>query len=158
MADVLVLYHSRTGRTAAMAQGISEALRAEGLKVLCQKVEDTAVEQLLDVDGVIVGSPTYYGTMAAEVKRFLDESITYHTKLDGKVGAAFASAGSTGQETTVVSILQGLLIHGMIVQGDCRGQHYGVTCVGEQDPGAAERYQRFAQRYAALLRRVCRGS
>jgi multimeric flavodoxin WrbA len=45
----------------AMAQGISEA-RARGLKVLCQKVEDTAVEQLLDVDGVIVGSPTYYGT------------------------------------------------------------------------------------------------
>jgi NAD(P)H dehydrogenase (quinone) len=92
--------------------------------------------------------------MAAEIKSFLDASVAYHTKLDGKVGAAFSSAGSTGQETTVLSILQALLIHGMVIQGDCSGLHYGVTCVGAPNEGDVTYYTRFARRFAALLRRV----
>ncbi|MFC2009035.1 flavodoxin family protein [Chloroflexota bacterium] len=158
MARVLVVYHSRSGNTELMANRISEALRQEGVEVDCKKVEDADVDELLAVDGVVIGSPTYYGTMAAEIKRFLDESVRHHTKLDGKVGAAFATAGSTGQETTVLSILEALLIHGMIVQGDCRGLHYGVTSVGAPQESDVQNCRRFARRFAALVKRVCPAS
>ncbi len=155
MTHVLIVYHSRTGTTQSMAHQISAALQEEGLKVVCKKVEEANVEEMLEADGVIVGSPTYYGTMAAEVKDFLDRSVAYHTRLDGKVGAAFASAGSTGQETTVLSIIQALLIHGMIVQGDCQGLHYGATSVGKPSESLDRSCRRFAKRYAALVKRVC---
>jgi len=137
-----------------MANRIADALRAEGLEVACKKVGETNVDEMLAVDGVVVGSPTYYGTMAAEIKSFLDRSVKHHTKLDGKVGAAFATSNTTGQETTVLSILQALLIHGMVIQGDCSGLHYGVTWAGEAKENDARNCARFAQRYAALLRRV----
>lgn len=154
MPSVLVVYHSRTGRTESMARAIADSIAAEGVDVRCSKVQDVAPDDLLAVDGLVVGSPTYYGTMAAEVKALLDESVKYHGKLDGKVGAAFASAGSTGQETTVLSILEALLIHGMVVQGDFSGHHYGVTSVGEQQEDDVKRCQRFGQRYATLVKRV----
>ncbi len=155
MPGVLVLYDSHTGRTESIARRIADALREQGLDVACKMIQETSVDELLDVDGVIIGSPTYYGTMSAETKRFLDESVRHHTKLDGKIGAAFATAGSTGQETTVLSILQALLIHGMIIQGDCSGLHYGVTSVGDPDAETDQRCVRFARRYAGLIHRLC---
>jgi NAD(P)H dehydrogenase (quinone) len=155
MPRVLVVYHSRTGRTESLAREISDALEAEGLEVDCRNVAGVQADDLLQADGIVVGSPTYYGTMAAEVKRLLDESVRFHGKLDGKVGAAFASAGSTGQETTVLSILEALLIHGMIIQGDYSGLHYGVTSVGERTEDDTNRCRRFGKRYARLVRLVC---
>lgn len=154
MSRVLVIYHSRTGHTESMANAIAETLRTEGLDAECRRVQDATPEDLLEVEGVILGSPTYYGTMAAEVKKLLDDSVKYHGRLDGKVGAAFSSAGSTGQETTVVSLLQALLIHGMIVQGDPQGHHYGVTTIGKLQEEDFQRCERFAQRYAALVKRT----
>ena len=114
----------------------------------------SSAEELLDVDGVVIGSPTYYGTMAGEIKSFLDRSVKYHTRLDGKVGAAFSTSGSTGHETTVISILEALLIHGMIIQGDCKSLHYGVTSTGEAKESDILSCKRFAQRFAALVKRV----
>ncbi len=154
MVRVLVIYHSRNGHTELLATRIAEALRGEGLEVTCKKVQDASVDELLDIDGVVIGSPTYYGTMAGEVKSFLDRSVRHHMKLDGKVGAAFATSGSTGHETTVLSILQALLIHGMIIQGDCKSLHYGVTSTGEAKESDALNCKRFAQRFAALVKRV----
>ncbi len=154
MARVLVIYHSRTGHTESMAHAITGTLQGEGLDAECRRVEDTTPEDLLGVDGVIIGSPTYYGTMSAEVKKLLDDSVKYHGRLDGKMGAAFSSAGSTGQETTVISILEALLIHGMVVQGDFQGHHYGVTSTGKLQEEDLTRCQRFAQRYAALVKKL----
>ncbi len=154
MPKVLVVYYSRTGNTESIARTIAEAITDEGLDVECKKVEDTNPDELLDVDGLVVGSPTYYGTMAAEIKKFLDDSVKHHGKLDGKVGAAFASAASTGQETTIISILEALLIHGMIVQGDPRGHHYGVTSLGKPGEQDLERCKRFGQRFARLVKQI----
>jgi len=154
MARVLVVYYSRSGRTELMANSIAETLRVEGLDVVCKKVQDADVDELLAFDGVIVGSPTYYGTMAAEIKSFLDRSVKHHGKLEGKVGAAFSSAGSTGHETTVLSIVQALFIHGMIVQGASQGMHYGLTLVGNAQGLDDKAARRFAQRFAGLVKRV----
>ena len=154
MAKVLIVYYSRTGNTEAMATAIAKAVTEEGLDVVCKKVKDVAVDELLEADGLIVGSPTYYGTMAASVKRLLDASVKHHGKLNGKVGAAFASAAATGQETTIFSILQALLIHGMIVQGDPEVAHYGVTSIEKPDEQVLKNCQRFGQRFATLVKQV----
>ena len=56
------------------------------------------MQDLLKADGIILGSPTYYGTMAAEMKAFIDRSVKYHGKLEGKIGGAFSSGGGLGVE------------------------------------------------------------
>jgi len=154
MLKVLVIYHSRSGHTEALAKWIAEAIAQEGLDVVCKKVEDASPDEMLDADGVVLGSATYYGLMAAEMKKFLDDSIKHHDKLDGKVGGAFASAGATGQETTVISLLEALLIHGMIIQGDTRGTHYGVTSIGKPGDQELKRSQRFGKRFSRLVKQV----
>jgi len=154
MPKVLVIYYSRSGNTELMAKRINDAIRDEKLDVTCKKVEETNLNELLEIDGLVIGSPTYYGTMAAEIKKFLDDSIKHHGKLNGKVGAAFSSAASMGQETTVLSILEALLIHGMIIQGDAKGHHYGVTSLGKPKENDLQRCKRFGQRFAKLVKQI----
>ena len=152
MTKVLVLYYTRSGNTKKMAEIISETIGEEGLDVELKQVEDAAPEDLLEADGIVMGSPTYYGTMATEVKRLLDDSVKFHGKLDGKAGAAFASAAVSGQETTIFSILQAMLIHGMIVQGDPQGCHYGAVSMGEPEAHEEEVCRRFGVRFAGLVK------
>ena len=156
MSRVLVVYYSRSGNTEAMAKLVAEGVESEGIEVECKKVADTTVDDLLAVDGIIVGSPTYYGTMAAEIKKLLDDSVRYHGKLDGKVGAAFSSSGGPGggNETTVMDITRALMIHGMIVQGDPRGDHYGPIAVGKPDARSSEQCKRRGARVARLVKRL----
>lgn len=132
MVKVLVVYYSRGGNTRKLAEMLTAALKEEDLEVCMKIVLDTKVEELLEYDGIAIGSPTYYGQMAGEVKEFLDETVRLHGRLDGKVGLAFTTAGGhgTGGETTILSIIQAMLIHGMIVQGDPEDLHYGIITRG----------------------------
>ncbi|MCX7661191.1 MAG: flavodoxin domain-containing protein, partial [Candidatus Omnitrophica bacterium] len=91
MAKVLVAYYSSTGNTAKMARFVAEGLEKENLEVAVKKLEDIKPKELLEYQGIIIGSPTYYGTMAYQVKKLLDESVEFHGSLEGKVGAAFSS-------------------------------------------------------------------
>ncbi|NIP88772.1 MAG: flavodoxin family protein, partial [Gammaproteobacteria bacterium] len=102
----------------------------------------------LHADAIIMGSPTYYGTMAYQVKKLLDESVKHHGKLEGKVGGAFSSSGMLGggNETTVRSIIDALLIHGMIVVGSARIAHYGPVAVGDPDAKAKKECQAYGER------------
>lgn len=154
MPKVLVVYYSRTGNTQAMANLIADAVKNQGLEVECKKVEETTPDDLLAADGIIIGSPTYYGTMAAEIKKLLDESVSHHSKLDGKIGAAFASAATSGHETTVMSILEAMMIHGMIIQGDPSGCHYGAVSLGKPGESEARFCKRLGERTANLIKRV----
>ena len=156
MAKVLVVYYSRSGNTEAMARLIAEGAEAEGVEVECRKVEDTSIDDLLTADGIVIGSPTYYGTMAAEIKKLLDDSVKYHGKLDGKVGAAFSSSGGVGggNETTVMDITRALMIHGMIVQGEPSGDHYGPIAVGKPDERSSKECRKRGARVARLVKRL----
>lgn len=140
MAKVLIVYYSRSGNTAKMAGIVAEGVRESGAKVDIREVEKANVDELLNYDGVIIGSPTYYGSMAAEVKKFIDESVKHHGKLVGKAGGAFTSSGGLagGNETTVLDIVKALLIHGMIIPGNVDGDHYGAVAVGAPDKRSAE--------------------
>ena len=157
MPKVLVVYYSRTGNTEKMARQIAETVAEDGLDVECKSVAETSVDDLLAADGIVMGSPTYYGTMCSELKKLIDDSVEYHGRLEGKVGAAFTSSGvlGGGNETTVTDILGALLIHGMIVQGDPQGCHYGAVCIGAPDEEGLQRCQRMGHRFAQLVKKVC---
>ena len=107
-------------------------------------------------DGIIYGSPTYFGVMATEVKDLIDRSVECYGKLDGKAGGAFTSSGmlAGGNETTIMAILQTHLIHGMVVQGDTKTSHYGPVAVEEPDERAAEECVRYGKRFAALVMKL----
>ena len=156
MAKTLVSYYSQTGNTEKMAVKIADVLRAEGLEVDLRKVEDVAVDDLLRYDCLIIGSPTYYGSMAWPIKKLLDESVKFHGKLEGKVGGAFSSAANVGggNETTILTILNALLIHGMVVRGDYRGDHYGPVSIGKPDKRALTWCESYAKNVAALVKKL----
>ena len=139
-----------------MAQIIGSSIQGSGVSAQVKNVSDTKVEDLLDVDAIIIGSPTYYGSMAAPIKKLFDESVCLHKKLDGKIGAAFSSAANVGggNETTILDILNAMLIHGMIVQGDPVGDHYGPVSIGAPDARAAKQCQRLGERIAELVRKI----
>jgi len=156
MADVLVVYYSQTGNTKRMAEVIAENLKRHGVEVKLKKAKDANPNDFAAADGVIIGSPTYYGSMAGEIKGLLDKSVSLHGRLDGKVGAAFSTAANIagGNETTVLSILNAMLIHGFIIQGNPMGSHYGPVAIGAPDVRAKKECQRLAERFAALLNRL----
>ena len=156
MAKILVLYYSRTGNTKKMAEVIGEGVKGEGIDVDVKDVKDIKPEVLLNYDGIIVGSPTYYGTLAAEIKQLLDESVKFHGQLEGKVGGAFSSAGNIGggNETTILSIIEALLIHGMIVQGNPGGDHYGPVSIGAPDERVKKECKTLGQRVASLVKKL----
>ncbi len=150
----VVLYYTRTGVTEKMAQTIARTLQEEGISTELYNVEHFPLDTLPSYDLIVVGSPTYYGTMASEVKRFLDESVRFHGDLEGKVGGAFASSANPagGNETTVLSILEALLIHGMIVKGMSEGSHYGPVAIEDFDTRAEEECKVYARSLARLVK------
>ena len=156
MASVLVIYYTRTGNTKKMAELISDGLKSNGQEVECKRVEDVSLDDLKQADGVIIGSPTYYGTMSAEIKQLLDESVKLHGRLDGKLGAAFSTAANIagGNETTVLGILNALLIHGFIIQGNPVGSHYGPVSIGEPDKRVITECKSFSDRFSLLLSKL----
>ncbi len=156
MAKVLICYYSQTGNTEKMAQIITDVMKEADLSVDLKRVEDTKVDDLLDYDCIVIGSPTYYGSMAWPIKKLLDESIRYHGRLKGKVGGAFSSAANVGggNETTILNILNALLIHGMIIQGDHRGDHYGPVAIEFPDDRAHECCKQYAQNLAGLVKKL----
>ncbi len=156
MAKVLILYYSSSGNTEKMARLVGEGVKSEGLEAVVKKIEGVRPDEMLDVEGVIVGSPTYYGSMAAPIKQFFDDSVKFHGALEGKIGAAFSSSANIagGNETTVLDILHALLIHGMIIQGDSRGDHYGPVAIGAPDNRSSKECRDLGARVARLVKRL----
>jgi len=156
MPKVLILYFSKSGNTEKMAHLIAEGVKRETVDVSVKPVKDTKLEELLNFKGVVIGSPTYFGSMAAEIKRFLDESVKIHGKLKGKIGGAFSSSANIGggNETTVMSILKALLIHGMIIQGSANGDHYGPIAIEKPDKRSEKLCIEYGRMIAKLVLRI----
>ncbi|MDZ4362310.1 NAD(P)H:quinone oxidoreductase [Brevundimonas sp.] len=171
MSKVLVLYHSTYGHLETMAQAVAEGARSvEGTVVDIRRVpelvpEDLArssgykldqaapiatVDELADYDAIIIGAGTRFGTVASQMRNFLDQTggLWFQGKLTGKVGSAFTATATQhgGQETTLIGLIQTLLHHGMLVaglpyawQGQMRmdeitgGSPYGATTITSGD-------------------------
>jgi NAD(P)H dehydrogenase (quinone) len=139
-----------------MAEIIGGAMNEAGLVTECKSVDKVKAEDLLSYDAIVIGSPTYYGQMAAAIKQLLDELVSWHGQLDGKVGAAFSSAANIGggNETTIMGIIEGMLISGMVVQGDPKGDHYGPVSIGKPDVRVRQQCERRGQRIAELTTKL----
>jgi NAD(P)H dehydrogenase (quinone) len=157
--QVLVLYYSKGGNTRRLAESIAEGVGSvEGVTPVVKKTEDVTKDDFVNAAGIIAGSPVYFGVMAADLKRVFDEFVGIRKKMEGKVGAVFATSGDAtgGKETTMFSIIQCLLIYGMIVVGDPMDAtgHYGVACVGAPDEKTAENGRKLGRRVAELCRKL----
>jgi len=141
MTEILVLYYSRYGATAEMAQLIARGIDTVAgfqarlrtvppVSTVCEATEDdipaegppyATLEDLDECAGLALGSPTRFGNMAAPLKHFIDStsSLWLGCKLAGKPAAVFTSTSSLhgGQETTLISMMLPLLHHGMLITG-----------------------------------------
>ncbi len=118
--QVLVMYYSMGGRTKTMADSIARgASSVAGVKCVVKSAETVSKEDLVASAAIIAGSPSYLGTMASDIKKVFEKNIVIRDKMCGKVGAAFASAAENpgGAETTILSIIQAMMIYGMIITG-----------------------------------------
>jgi NAD(P)H dehydrogenase (quinone) len=153
---VLIVYDSRTGNTSKMAQHVAEGVKEAGVTAVLKTVDEASVDELPNVEGVILGSPVYYGLPTGKIKSWIDDSVKYHGKLTNLVGGAFCSAGGThtGSETTILALLEALLVHGMIVQGNPHGSHYGAASVGAPDEKDIENCKKLGARVAELVKKL----
>lgn len=142
MAKILVLYYSSYGHIETMAKAVAEGARGVGgAEVAVKRVPElvpeevakqshykldqpapvATVDELPDYDAIILGVPTRYGRMPAQIANFLDQTggLWFQDKLVGKVGSVFASTASQhgGQETTLLSAITNLLHFGMVIVG-----------------------------------------
>ena len=141
MNEILVLYYSRYGATAAMAQHIAHGIESvhdcaarirtvAPVSTVCEATEDdipaegppyATLEDLQECSALALGSPTRFGNMAAPLKYFIDgtSSLWLGSELAGKPAAVFTSTSSMhgGQETTLLSMMLPLLHHGMCIVG-----------------------------------------
>lgn len=156
MAKILVTYYSRTGNTERMAEEIAKGANKEKVTAELKRVGQLKVDDLLNYDGIIIGSPTYYGTMASPIKKLLDDSVKFHGRLEGRVGAAFASSANVGggNETTILDILNAMFIHGMVIKGDSQGDHYGPVAIGAPDARSLKQCLRLGERTARLVKQL----
>jgi NAD(P)H dehydrogenase (quinone) len=141
MTEILVLYYSRTGHVAAMAQQVARGVESlPGARARVRTVPPVSAtredkvdsipesgppyashDDLKDCAGLALGSPTRFGNMAAPLKYFLDSTgdLWLSGALAGKPAAVFTSTASLhgGQETTLLSMMLPLLHHGMLIVG-----------------------------------------
>ena len=141
MTEILVLYYSRNGNVASMAQQIGRGIESvKGIKArirtvptvsaVCEASEDSIPESgppyvqhedLVECSGLALGSPTRFGNMAAPLKYFLDgtSDAWLSGTLIGKPAVVFTSTASLhgGQESTLLSMMLPLLHHGMMILG-----------------------------------------
>jgi NAD(P)H dehydrogenase (quinone) len=147
-ASVLIAYHSASGNTEKMAQGVVEGVKGvTGTNVVLKRVDEVTAQDLLSADAVIVGSPVYFGNMSGEVKTFFDNwllkfDLYKDFKMQNKVGAAFATGGSisNGKETTMMVILEAMLINKMIPVSAGGSFGFGASATtGPDSPGIDEK-------------------
>lgn len=141
MSEILVVYYSRHGSTAALARQICRGVESvPGARARLRSVPPLSAESerpvvavpdegapyatladLRAADGLVLGSPTRFGNMAAPLKYFLDgtSNLWLTGGLVGKPAGVFTSTASLhgGQETTLLSMLLPLLHHGMLISG-----------------------------------------
>lgn len=186
MTKILVVYYSMYGHIETMAKSVVEGAQAvEGVEVTLKRVPDLMDEEkaksvgakvdqaaalaspkeLSDYDGIIVGTPTRFGNMAAQMRNFWDQtgSLWMSGALVGKVGSVFTSTGTGGgNESTILSTQITLLHHGFVIVGlpyacpqimdisEVRGgSPYGAGTIagadGSRQPSANELAQAFFQ-------------
>ena len=114
--NILIVYYSLTGNTEQMAMGVVEGVqRNSNATAILKKVDEVTSADLDSADGIVLGSPTYWGNISNPMKEFLDNTGFW----GGKVGGAFSTGAmkTGGKEHVVFSLIAALLMKGVIVVG-----------------------------------------
>jgi NAD(P)H dehydrogenase (quinone) len=161
VATVLVLFDSRGGLTEHLAEAIADGVRSvHGAAVSSRRIDEADQRELLECDGLIVGSPNWSG-MTGKLKEWFDYSgdLWESGELSGKPAAAFTAGWSRsgGIEATLLQLMHLLLAHGMYVVGlpwsermRVSGSYYGATAHGEVTDDDREQARHLGRRVAEL--------
>ncbi len=106
---LLVLYHSEGARVMFMANQIGERARERGVDVDVRMVDEVDVERLVDYDGVVVGSPTYFSNVSWQIKKFIDETYPLRRgkfRLKGKIGGSFTSSDTRRDAEDCIRLIE----------------------------------------------------
>lgn len=166
MARILLIYDSRGGLTEQLATAIADGVRSVGGALVQRRVEEAKVQDLLDADGIIIGSPNWSG-ITGKLKDWFDYTgdLWEHGQLDRKPGAAFTAgySRSAGIEATLLQLMHLIVAHGMVFVGlpwdetmRRSGSYYGATAHGEvtdEDLAHARKLGRRLAEVAATLAR-----
>ena len=112
-------------------------------------------DDLTAADAIILGSPTHFCTMSVKMKGLIDKSIEiYPDKLRNKIGAAFTSSGAIagGNESTLLSLIQAMLMHRMVIVGHQSGS-FGAVSIGEPNKECLAQCKEFGKRIVYFLKR-----
>jgi len=166
MAKVLIVYDSLTGNTEKMAKAVEQGAREAGANVRLKKANEAEISDLEWADGIIIGSPTHFGTMSQKTNALITRSAKIMNKLENKVGATFTSSlcTSTGAEITLLSLITAMIQHEMVIVGAPRLEpewpgRYGATAdglmaVGSPDGKALDNCKRLGKRVADVAKRL----
>jgi NAD(P)H dehydrogenase (quinone) len=167
MARILLLYDSRGGLTEQLADSVETGIISTGSECVRRRVDDAAVEEMLGVDGIIVGSPNWSG-ITGKLKEWFDYSgdLWESGDLAGKAAGAFTAgySRSGGIEATLLQVMHLLLAHGMVYVGlpwteqmRVSGSYYGATAHGEVTPDDREQAFALGARVATIADRLVAG-
>lgn len=136
---LLIVYHSEQQHTMFMAYSIGHGAENRGIIVDIMEVEKCRPESMIEYDGIVVGSPTFFSNMSWNVKKFIDESASLRTSgylLGGKIGGAFTSSATIvdGEECLrMIELALGLhhkmkLIPGLVVTSKETENNFADKC------------------------------
>lgn len=112
----LIVYHSVGGICERMAKAIAKGAEKNG-DVVVKRVDEASPSEMLDADVIILGSPCNFANMSWQMKKFIDESVEFYGKLNGKKGGCFASSATLKDgKDTILALRIALEIHGMKVE------------------------------------------
>lgn len=157
---ISIIYSSRTGKTERVAHLIEEGVkRVEGIEVKSMNLDKLDKDFINASDGIIFGTPTYYANISWEMKKWIDESNEYN--LEGKLGAAFATANSIagGADVALLTIINHLMVKGMMVYsgGVAFGKpktHLGYVHINEICENEDENARIFGERIANKVKKT----
>jgi NAD(P)H dehydrogenase (quinone) len=179
MTEILILYYSRWGATAEMANLIARGVEEAGaiakirtvpeVSPVCEATEAAipdsgppyaTLDDLKHCDGLALGSPTHFGNMAAPLKQFIDStsSLWFSGALSGKPAGVFTSTSSMhgGQEATLITMLLPLLHHGMILVGIPSSETALLETSGGGTPYGPSRHTGKDKTFSDEERHLCR--
>ena len=158
MSHILIVYTTLRGNTGLMVEPVAEGIRAEGVEAKVLPVAEVSMADLRAADGIIIGSPTRFGGVDWQIKRMFDELTIegYPGPLEGKVGGAFTagSRAGSGAELVLLNAIHLLLNHGLIVQGEPFGPHYGPVALREPTEEVLDHCRLWGRRWARLVKRL----
>ncbi|MFP4015678.1 MAG: flavodoxin family protein [Halanaerobiales bacterium] len=164
MYVITIIYDSKSGHTKKMAEAVVRGVKkTDEVQVKISHIDDANPEDLVNSDGVIIGSPTHCGLLSWKLKKFFDENTSVAWgKVNGKIATAFSSSGGLGggNEMTTMSILNTLMNYGYMVFGlpDYAAPgvtaHYGSVAVGDPDENALKSCELLGQRTAEYVKKM----